>query len=192
MIDWTPFGGLKTLPGSLPVAGDSSASIEAPYVEMLAALLSASGARAVLETGTHIGLTAAALAHTFPATRIETVEHDPDMFQRAARVFARLELKNVIQHAGDSVQLCRVLPGPFDLAILDSDESVKVAEAEIIRARGIATYLAIHDTSPTHPHVQRLNGFHQAVRDWTATHHLSAVHFPFGCGFTLVHLRGTV
>src|SRR3990167_3784256 len=65
MIDWTVLGGLKTLPGSLPVAGDSSASIEAPYVEMLAALLSASGARAVLETGTHIGLTAAALAHTF-------------------------------------------------------------------------------------------------------------------------------
>ncbi|MFB7029843.1 MULTISPECIES: O-methyltransferase [unclassified Streptomyces] len=86
-----------------------------------ATVAAAVGARRIVEVGTALGYTAAAMAHAVPAARVETVERDPDHVRLARdRMAARGLTERVEVLHGAAEQVLKTLEsGGYDVAFFD-------------------------------------------------------------------------
>lgn len=93
---------------------------------LLATLVRISAAANVLELGTATGYSAIWMARAFqrPDARLLTVEHAPEMAQRAGRNVRRAGLDSCIEiRVGSAETVLENLAPPFDIAFLDIEKS---------------------------------------------------------------------
>ncbi len=75
----------------------------------------------ILEIGTAIGYSAAVLANMLPASRIDTVEIDPDRVVEARRNFTDMGMADRIRViAGDGAEVLASLQTPYDMIFFDA------------------------------------------------------------------------
>ncbi len=75
----------------------------------------------ILEIGTAIGYSAAVLANMLPASRIDTVEIDPDRVVEARRNFTDMGMADRIRViAGDGAEVLASLRTPYDMIFFDA------------------------------------------------------------------------
>ena len=97
----------------IPVARDDSLSF-------LIALAAAVRPRRILELGTAVGTTAAALAVVCPYAHITTVERDKNFYEEAVHNFDGLGISpRVCALLGDAGELISALEGQFDFIFMD-------------------------------------------------------------------------
>lgn len=87
----------------------------------LTTLLAAIKPASILEVGTAVGLSAAAMANACPNARITTIEKDKNFFEESAQNFKKLNIyPRITQILGDAAEVLPTLSGPFDFIFLDS------------------------------------------------------------------------
>lgn len=97
----------------IPVAGDGTLCF-------LMAQAAAVRPKNILELGTAVGITAAALALTCPYANITTVERDENFYAEAVQNFKNLGISpRVSAICGDAGEVIGRLEGPFDFIFLD-------------------------------------------------------------------------
>lgn len=109
----------------------------------LSALAAATGARAILEVGTGVGVSGLALLRHVPEAHLTSIEIDPEYLHQAREVFAEAEIPSARLRLieGDAAQvLPRLNLGAYDVIALDADplrllEDVELA-LQIVRPGG--------------------------------------------------------
>lgn len=97
----------------IPVAGDDTLCF-------LMAQAAACGAKNILELGTAVGTSAAAMAFVCPDARITTVERDERLHAEAVKNFNGLGISERVSAVlGDAGRMIEELSGPFDLIFMD-------------------------------------------------------------------------
>lgn len=87
----------------------------------LLTLLSAIQPQKILEVGTAVGVSAAAMLSVCKNAHITTVEKSKDFYNEAAENFKKLNTsQQITQILGDAGEVLKELEGPFDFIFLDS------------------------------------------------------------------------
>ncbi|XPP25552.1 MAG: O-methyltransferase [Leucobacter sp.] len=90
----------------------------------LSALVASSGARAILEIGTGVGVSGLAVLRYAPEAHLTSIEIEPEYLRHAREVFAEAEIPNARLRLieGDAGQvLPRLNLGAYDLIVLDEN-----------------------------------------------------------------------
>ncbi len=106
-------------------AREESIPISDPELgHLLEILARAAGARRILEVGTAIGYGTLCLARGAPEAKITTIDHDPEIQERARGFLAEGEVLDRVELlTGRALDLIPTLQGPFDLIYLDADKA---------------------------------------------------------------------
>lgn len=97
----------------IPISGDETLS----FLMAQAAAVKPSG---ILELGTAVGVTSAAMLLACPAAQLTTVERDHAFFEEAAETYRMCGLQGRVRAIeGDAGQVIEALHGPFDMIFLD-------------------------------------------------------------------------
>jgi caffeoyl-CoA O-methyltransferase len=110
---------------------------------LLQTLISAMGARRVLELGTFTGFSALVMATALPDDgQLITCDVDPDATAIAREFWARSPHGHKIElRLGPALETIKTLEGPFDLVFMDADKSEYVAYYEatlpLLAPRGV-------------------------------------------------------
>lgn len=100
----------------------------------LSALVAATGAQAILEIGTGVGVSGLALLRYAPAAHLTSIEVEPEHLRQARTVFAEAEVANARLRLieGDAG---RVLPrlnlSAYDLVVIDEDQTRLLEDVEL-------------------------------------------------------------
>ncbi len=106
-------------------AREESIPISDPELgHLLEILARAAGARRILEVGTAIGYGTLCLARGAPEAKVTTIDHDPEIQERARGFLAEGEVLDRVELlTGRALDLIPTLQGPFDLIYLDADKA---------------------------------------------------------------------
>lgn len=122
----------------------------------LMALVARERPQRVMELGTALGYTACCLASATDATRVDTVERDPEHVALARQHIAQAGLEDrVTVHEGEFQRVMGKLPGPYDLAFFDGfapDVGLVETLRALLRDEGVlvCANLALADASNAH------------------------------------------
>jgi predicted O-methyltransferase YrrM len=128
------------------VAGDPGAQMmtHPDLGRLLAVLVAGVGARAVLELGTFVGISAAWMAGSLPpGGRVDTLEADPERGARSEEWFARIGIADRIRvHVGQAADTMATLPdASYDLCYIDADKAgypaYLVEAVRLVRSGGL-------------------------------------------------------
>lgn len=87
-------------------------------------MLSASRPRRILEIGTAVGLSAAAMLLRCPAARVTTIELEEERYLEAKQNFERFDLSSrVTCYLGDAGEILSMMDGRFDFVFLDGPKA---------------------------------------------------------------------
>ncbi|MBO4940406.1 MAG: O-methyltransferase [Clostridia bacterium] len=101
----------------IPVADDET-------LQFLLAILSVKQPSRILEIGTAVGLSAAAMLFACPNARITTMELEEDRFLEAKENFIKLGVSDrVTAHLGDAGEILAMMDGQFDFVFLDGPKA---------------------------------------------------------------------
>ena len=128
-------------------------STEREYLNLLYALVCATKARTILETGTFNGWGTLALARAALRTDGHVYTLDTNPFGNGS-IFSAEEARLVSFIRTDSRPFLRSTALHFDFAFLDSDLPARVEELTVLTERGLlrpAALICIHDTSRHRP-----------------------------------------
>lgn len=90
-------------------------------LSFLLTLVSAVQPKRILEIGTAVGVSAAAMLSVCKSAHITTIEKNEVFFSEAAQNFVNLDISpHVSQILGDAGEVLKTLEGPFDFIFLDS------------------------------------------------------------------------
>lgn len=101
----------------IPVADDET-------LQYLLFTVTALQPKRILEIGTAVGLSAAAMLFAVKDAKITTVELEEDRYQEAKKNFAALGLsERVTAHLGDAGEILAMMDGQFDFVFLDGPKA---------------------------------------------------------------------
>lgn len=101
----------------IPVADEET-------LNYLLLMLSASRPRRILEIGTAVGLSAAAMLLRCPAAHVTTIELEEDRYLEAKQNFERFGLSSrVTCYLGDAGEILSMMDGRFDFVFLDGPKA---------------------------------------------------------------------
>lgn len=101
----------------VPVADDET-------LQYLLFTVTALQPKRILEIGTAVGLSAAAMLFAVKDAKITTVELEEDRYQEAKKNFAALGLsERVTAHLGDAGEILAMMDGQFDFVFLDGPKA---------------------------------------------------------------------
>lgn len=101
----------------IPVADDET-------LNYLLLMVSAVRPERILEIGTAVGLSSAAMLFTCPESRVTTIELEEDRYSEARRNFEEFGLSDrVTCHLGDAGEILGMMDGPFDFIFLDGPKA---------------------------------------------------------------------
>ena len=137
-------------------------SAELEYLDVLHALVVATKPMRVLETGTNLGVSAAAAAYGLKhnaergaeAGVLHTIEHRPALAAEAQKTVTALGLVPFVKFSiGDSIDVIRHSGwrDPFELVFFDSTRRSRSEEFLSLKKQGLlapGAFLLFHDTSP--------------------------------------------
>jgi caffeoyl-CoA O-methyltransferase len=98
-----------------------SGHIQGAFLRMLSLMIRP---RRILELGTYTGYSAICLAQGLqPGGELITIEHDPELEERASGYFREAGLNHCIRMiTGEAITILQGLDGQFDLVFLDADK----------------------------------------------------------------------
>lgn len=98
-----------------------SGNLQGRFLAMISRLVRP---RRILEIGTYTGYSAVCLAEGLaPGGKLDTIDHDDELRERAARYFREAGLQDcIVQHTGEALDVLPQLPGPYELVFLDADK----------------------------------------------------------------------
>ena len=101
----------------IPVADDET-------LNYLLVMLSATQPKRILEIGTAVGLSGAAMLSICPDARLTTMELDEERYLEAKKNFADLGIENrVTAYLGDAGEILSMMDGQFDFVFLDGPKA---------------------------------------------------------------------
>ena len=101
----------------IPVADDET-------LNFLLLTVAALQPKRILEVGTAVGLSAAAMLMACPEAKITTMELEEDRYLEAKENFERLGVKNrVTSYLGDAGEILAMMDGQFDFVFLDGPKA---------------------------------------------------------------------
>lgn len=105
---------LSAFPREIPVSDEET-------LKFLCTMVSALKPQNILELGTAVGLSALAMSHFSPTSRITTVEKSGEFYLEAQKNFQKLDTSRQIDCIlGDAGEVIKGLSGGFDFIFLDS------------------------------------------------------------------------
>lgn len=107
----------EALARGIPVADDET-------LQFLLTMLSVKQPTRILEIGTAVGLSAAAMLYACPQAKITTMELEEDRFLEAKANFEKLGIADrVTAHLGDAGEILSMMDGQFDFVFLDGPKA---------------------------------------------------------------------
>ena len=107
----------EALARGIPVADDET-------LQFLLTMLSVKQPTRILEIGTAVGLSAAAMLYACPQAKITTMELEEDRFLEAKANFETLGIADrVTAHLGDAGEILSMMDGQFDFVFLDGPKA---------------------------------------------------------------------
>ncbi len=107
----------EALERGIPVADDET-------LQYLLLTVSALRPNRILEIGTAVGLSAAAMLYACPNARATTIELEEDRYEEAKKNFAELGVADrVTAHLGDAGEILSMMDGEFDFVFLDGPKA---------------------------------------------------------------------
>ena len=107
----------EALAAGIPVADKET-------LHFLLTLLSALRPARILEIGTAVGLSAAAMLECCPEAQVTTIESDEDLWRQAKENLSSLGLSGrAVCHLGDAGEILTMMDGPFDFIFLDGPKA---------------------------------------------------------------------
>lgn len=98
--------------------------MEEATLQYLCVLLAALRPRRILEIGTAVGLSAAAMLLTCPHARLTTLESDEKRYEEAGKNLSSFGLSDrVIRHLGDAGEILSMMDGTYDFVFLDGPKA---------------------------------------------------------------------
>lgn len=107
----------EALQRGIPVADEE-------MLQFLLATLAIKQPSRILEIGTAVGLSAAAMLYACPNAKITTIELEEDRFLEAKANFAALGIEDrVVPYLGDAGEILAMMDGQFDFVFLDGPKA---------------------------------------------------------------------
>lgn len=101
----------------IPVADDET-------LHFLLLTLQMTKPKRILEIGTAVGLSAAAMLYACPDARLTTMELEEDRYLEAQKNFADLGVSDrITSHLGDAAEILAMMDGQFDFVFLDGPKA---------------------------------------------------------------------
>ena len=101
----------------IPVADDET-------LNFLLVMLSATQPKRILEIGSAVGLSGAAMLSACPNARLTTMELDEERYMEAKKNFAELGVESrVTAYLGDAAEILAMMDGQFDFVFLDGPKA---------------------------------------------------------------------
>ena len=101
----------------IPVADDET-------LNYLLVMLTATQPKRILEIGTAVGLSGAAMLSICPEARLTTMELDEERYLEAKKNFAELGVESrVTAYLGDAAEILSMMDGQFDFVFLDGPKA---------------------------------------------------------------------
>ena len=101
----------------IPVADDET-------LQYLLVMLKACRPQRILEIGTAVGLSAAAMLYACPNAKITTIELEEDRYEEAKRNFKNLGIENSVNaYLGDAGEILAMMDGEYDFVFLDGPKA---------------------------------------------------------------------
>lgn len=101
----------------IPVADDET-------LQYLLVMLKACRPQHILEIGTAVGLSAAAMLYACPNAKITTIELEEDRYEEAKRNFKNLGIENSVNaYLGDAGEILAMMDGEYDFVFLDGPKA---------------------------------------------------------------------
>ena len=101
----------------IPVADDET-------LQYLLVMLKACRPQRILEIGTAVGLSAAAMLYACPNAKITTIELEEDRYEEAKRNFKNLGIENSVNaYLGDAGEILAMMDGKYDFVFLDGPKA---------------------------------------------------------------------
>ena len=107
----------QALERGIPVADDET-------LQFLLLTVTALQPKRILEIGTAVGLSGAAMLYACPSARLTTMELEEDRYLEAKQNFAALGVKErVTAHLGDAGEILAMMDGEYDFVFLDGPKA---------------------------------------------------------------------
>ena len=101
----------------IPVADDET-------LQYLLVMLKSCRPQRILEIGTAVGLSAAAMLYACPNAKITTIELEEDRYEEAKRNFKNLGIENSVNaYLGDAGDILAMMDGEYDFVFLDGPKA---------------------------------------------------------------------
>ena len=101
----------------IPVADDET-------LQYLMVMLKACQPKRILEIGTAVGLSAAAMLYACPTAKITTIELEEERYQEAKKNFKKLGIENAVNaYLGDAGEIISMMDGQYDFVFLDGPKA---------------------------------------------------------------------
>ena len=145
-------------------------------------MISATRPKRILEIGTAVGLSAAAMLTRLPETHVTTIELEEERYAEAKRYFASLGLLDrVTCYLGDAGEILSMMDGCFDFVFLDGpkaqyekylfDLKRLMKAGSVLFADDVLLYGWVSGAEPTPPKrrsiVDKIRGYLKAVTEDT-------------------------
>lgn len=165
----------EALSRGIPVADNET-------LNYLLLMISATRPKRILEIGTAVGLSAAAMLTRLPETHVTTIELEEDRYAEAKRNFAFLGLLDrVTCYLGDAGEILSMMDGCFDFVFLDGpkaqyekylfDLKRLMKAGSVLFADDVLLYGWVSGAEPTPPKrrsiVDKIRGYLKAVTEDT-------------------------
>ena len=165
----------EALSRGIPVADNET-------LNYLLLMISATRPKRILEIGTAVGLSAAAMLTRLPETHVTTIELEEERYAEAKRTFASLGLLDrVTCYLGDAGEILSMMDGCFDFVFLDGpkaqyekylfDLKRLMKAGSVLFADDVLLYGWVSGAEPTPPKrrsiVDKIRGYLKAVTEDT-------------------------
>ena len=165
----------EALSRGIPVADNET-------LNYLLLMISATRPKRILEIGTAVGLSAAAMLTRLPETHVTTIELEAERYAEAKRNFASLGLLDrVTCYLGDAGEILSMMDGCFDFVFLDGpkaqyekylfDLKRLMKAGSVLFADDVLLYGWVSGAEPTPPKrrsiVDKIRGYLKAVTEDT-------------------------
>lgn len=163
----------EALSRGIPVADNET-------LNYLLSMISATRPKRILEIGTAVGLSAAAMLMRCPEAHVTTIESEEDRYAEAKRNFAALGLsERVTCYLGDAGEILSMMDGCFDFVFLDGpkaqyekylfDLKRLMKTGSVLFADDVLLYGWVSGEEPTPPKrrsiVDKIRGYLKAVTE---------------------------
>lgn len=161
----------EALSRGIPVADDET-------LQFLLVTLAAKRPQRILEIGTAVGLSGAAMLTALPSARLTTIELEEERYAEAKVNFAKFDVADrVTAHLGDAGEILAMMDGKFDFVFLDGpkaqyekylfDLKRLMNEGAVLFSDDVLLYGWVSGEEPTpqkrHSIVDKLRSYLQAI-----------------------------